>query len=216
MGWSEREKRLGLLLALFVVVSISLVCYMFFGREEPPAATFPVFEESEAASSPTVADATNMPGQEEAPVVVDIKGAVKRPGVYTLPAGSRVVDAVERAGGFLDDADPERINLAQPLSDGMAFRVPFLGEEREPAASPVPILEAGSSFGFSGGSAKININTATAAELDTLPGIGPAKAEAIIQYRTEHGPFQHVDQLLEVPGIGEKTLQNLRELITVH
>lgn len=215
MGWSEREKRLGTLLALSVLVTVSLLLYMFFGREEPPPASFPVFEESEAASSQAAHDGAE--GPEETPVVVDVKGAVKRPGVYALPAGSRVVDAVNEAGGFLEEADPERINLAQPLTDGMAFRVPFKGEEEVPNDGPAAAFSSGT--GISGGAgmaAKININTATAAELDTLPGIGPAKAEAIIQYRTEHGPFRHVDELLEVPGIGEKTLQNLRELITVH
>lgn len=216
MGWSEREKRLGLLLALCIVVLMSLVLYMHFGRDEPPLATFPAHEETEVVSlaaghgeaAVTVAETPDEP-----PVVVDVKGAVHHPGVYTLPAGSRVVDAVERAGGFLAEADPERINLAQPLTDGMAFRVPFQGEEVGPTGNGAPMI---STVGESGGSTKININTATASELDTLPGIGPAKAAAIIQYRTEHGPFQHVDELLEVPGIGEKTLQNLRDLITVH
>ena len=216
MRWSEREKRLGILLALSGVVLVSLVCYIIFEQEQGPVATFPPYEEPKADIEMATPDATRQAETVQTEVVVDVKGAVQHPGVYALPAGARVIDAVERAGGFLPEADPDRINLAQPLTDGMAFRVPFQGEEAGAGGlADVSSTLISSPVGNSG-SGKVNINTATASELETLPGIGPAKAEAIIQYRTEHGPFQHVDQLLEVPGIGEKTLQNLRDFITVH
>ncbi len=214
MRWSEREKRLGMLLALSGLVLISLLLYLQFGRVSEPSVTFPVYEEQDSEQE-SVADQANLRESEAAPLVVDVKGAVKQPGVYSLPAGARVVDAIERAGGLLEEADPERINLAQPLTDGMAFRVPYQGEQEKLPAEPVSASVASASGSFSD-SGKVNINTATEAELDTLPGIGPAKAAAIIKYREEHGPFQDISQLTRVPGIGEKTFQNLQDLITVH
>lgn len=145
---------------------------------------------------------------------VHVFGAVHEPGLYVLPAGARVVDAVAAAGGATDDAAVEGVNLARPLSDGEQLAVPTRdqiaqsgGSTAEPGqAAPGPVPGAGD---------KVNINTADAAALDSLPRIGPAIAERIIAWREENGPFSSVEDLLAVEGIGEKTLESLRELVTV-
>lgn len=140
-------------------------------------------------------------------IVIDIKGAVKKPGVYTMNEGDRVVDAIEKAGGFLKEADQNQLNLAGLLKDEMVIYVPKKGEQQEKP------LQANGSLQKDDG--KIRINSASVEELQKLQGIGPAKAQAIVTYREENGPFQTVDDLLEVSGIGEKTLENIKDDIVV-
>jgi competence protein ComEA len=144
-------------------------------------------------------------------VVVHVAGAVLRPGGITLPPGSRVVDAIDAAGGVAADADPGRHNLAAELTDGERVSVPRTGE-----AAPPPVEGAAGDGGASGErSGPVDLNTATLDQLDDLPGVGPATAQAIIDWRDEHGGFSSVDQLLEVRGIGEAKLADLRDLVTV-
>jgi competence protein ComEA len=140
------------------------------------------------------------------PLIVDVAGWVRRPGVYEFPPGSRVVDAVERAGGAQPGAELSLLNLAAPLVDGQQILVPKEG------AAPAPGV-TGTVPGATG--ALVNLNTADQATLETLSGVGPALATAIIQYRTEHGPFATIDQLDEVSGIGPATLEELRPHVTV-
>lgn len=140
-------------------------------------------------------------------VVVHVAGAVSAPGVYTLPADSRVDDAV-RAAGATADADLSQLNLAQKLADGQKITVPAAGETPAPADNAAP-----SDSGQSG--ALININTATREELETLPSIGEMRAQAIIAYREEHGGFRTTDELMEVSGIGEKIFADISPHITV-
>jgi competence protein ComEA len=148
-------------------------------------------------------------------IVVSVEGAVSRPGVYTLPSGSRVNDALVAAGGVRTDADLTTLNLAARLRDGQRLIVPSVSAAladglTAPGASPVP-----SQAPQEAPSGRININTATIEELDTLPGIGQAKAQAIVEYRTTHGPFRTVDELVLVDGISPAMLDRLRPLITV-
>lgn len=147
-------------------------------------------------------------------IVVSVEGAVAHPGVYTLPRDARVNDAVLAAGGLNADADLATVNLAARLRDGQRLVVPASGTSGDQAqatgASPVP--SRGSTSSQPG---LININTATIEELDTLPGIGPAKAQAIVDYRTAHGPFRSIDELVLVDGISLAMLERLRPLITV-
>lgn len=140
-------------------------------------------------------------------VVVHVAGAVSAPGVYTLPADSRVDDAV-RAAGATADADLSQLNLAQKLADGQKITVPAAGETPAPADNAAP-----SDSSQSG--ALININTATQEELETLPSIGEVRAQAIIAYREEHGGFRTTDELMEVSGIGEKIFADISPHITV-
>ena len=140
-------------------------------------------------------------------LIVDVAGAVRKPGVFEFQPGDRVIDAVERAGGALEKADLTLLNLAAPLTDGQQILVPKKGE----TPSGVPV-----GGGVSGGpTALVNVNSADEATLETLNGVGPVLAAAIIQYRTEHGPFASIDQLDEVSGIGPATLEDLRSQVTV-
>ncbi|MCF6408556.1 helix-hairpin-helix domain-containing protein [Pseudalkalibacillus salsuginis] len=135
-------------------------------------------------------------------LVVDVKGAVRKPGVFEMKSGQRVNDVVQLAGGFSEDADVNSVNLAQVLVDEMVIYVAKVGEEALPVVSNEK--EDG----------KIDINRAEDTELETIPGIGPSKAGAIIAYREENGPFSSIDELVNVPGIGQKTLEQLKEYIT--
>ncbi|GAB2838144.1 ComEA family DNA-binding protein [Microbacterium insulae] len=143
-----------------------------------------------------------------AAVYVHVSGAVAEPGLYVLGEGARVMDAVAAAGGFADDADRAAVNLARPVSDGEQLAVPAEGEV-PPTADPA----TGAAGGAAGG--VVDLNTADLATLDTLPRIGPALAQRIIEWREANGRFTSVEDLLAVPGIGDKMLESLRELVTV-
>ena len=135
-------------------------------------------------------------------VVVHVAGAVRRPGVYSLRAGARVDDAVRRAGGARARADLSALNLAAELQDGRQVLVP----RRTPSAAPGTAATGGAT-------GPVNLSTATLEQLDTLDGIGPATAQKIIDFRTEHGGFASVEELGEIAGIGEKRLAGLREQV---
>jgi len=143
-------------------------------------------------------------------LLVDVAGWVRTPGVYEFQEGDRVIDAIEAAGGPRRDAALENLNLAAPLADGTQILVVRRGEGTAPGA--VGGVGAGAS---AGGSTLVNINTASASELDSLPGVGEVIAQRIVDFRTANGPFGSVDDLLEVSGIGEVTLEDMRELVTV-
>lgn len=139
---------------------------------------------------------------------VHVSGAVREPGLYVLPAGCRVVDAIAAAGGFAEDADRNAVNLARTLEDGEQLPVPREGDAPPPAEGP-PAGPAASADG------RVDLNTADATLLETLPRIGPALAERIIAWRDDNDGFTSVEDLLAVPGIGDKMLESLRDLVTV-
>ncbi len=143
-------------------------------------------------------------------VVVDVAGWVRSPGVYELPVGSRVVDALQRAGGARPGADLTSINLAALLTDGEQVVV---GKRGSTLGSGSSVTGGGGATGAGGG--LVNINTASLDDLETLPGIGPALGQRIIDYREQHGAFASVDDLLNVSGIGDQRLADLRDLVTV-
>ena len=152
--------------------------------------------------------ASSQPGSSEpsGDLVVDVAGKVRRPGIAVLPPGSRVVDALEAAGGARRGVDLTSLNLARPVVDGEQILVgvaPAAGVAGS-LGSPTP-----------SGTTLVNLNTADQAALETLPGVGPVTAEAILGWRTEHGGFTSVDELLEVDGIGEATLADLAPLVTL-
>lgn len=170
-------------------------------------------------SLPRPVEVAEVPGPGDAPlpaasagpspevvILVDIAGWVRRPGVYEFEEGARVIDAIDAAGGARSGALLESLNLAAPLADGIQILVPRQGETVAPPAS------GGAAAGVAG---LINVNTATPTELEELPDVGEVIAQAIVDYRTENGPFTSVDQLLDVSGIGDATLENIRELVTV-
>lgn len=157
-------------------------------------------------SGTTPAGATGSPS-EEVVMLVDVAGWVRHPGVYEFAGDARVIDAIEAAGGARPGAQLESLNLAAQLVDGTQVLV-----LRQGAEAPAPVGGGGRGV-VAGG--LVNVNTATLDQLDTLPGIGPVTAQAIIDYRTESGPFTSVDQLDDVSGIGEVTLAEIRDLVTV-
>lgn len=200
--WTPLEKKL---LGGILILGIAVIGLLFLfirssnSDEEIP---LPAYQMQEEQSEETER-------KESGYLVVDVKGAVKNPGIYRLSSEARTMDAITEAGGPSKEADLDRVNLAAPLADGMAIYIPKKGEE----TFPIPGIEAGGEQGSQGG--KININTAGLDELQQLNGIGPSKAEAILRYREENGLFSSIDELTNVPGIGEKTLENLREQVTV-
>lgn len=139
-------------------------------------------------------------------ILVDVAGWVRRPGVYEFAEGARVIDAIDAAGGARPGAVLSSLNLAAPLVDGTQVLVPKQSQS-------APTTETGT--GTSGAMGLVNVNSATNAELETLPGIGEVIAQAIVDHRTENGPFTSVEQLVDVSGIGDATLENIRELVTV-
>lgn len=142
--------------------------------------------------------------EEQTSVIVDIKGEVVQPGVYEVAFDARIHDVIELAGGFSGEADQTHVNLAQKVQDEMMIIVPKIGEA---------VSTSGSNTSSS--SDKVKINYATQEEIETLSGIGPSKAQAIIQYREEHGFFNSVEDLLQISGIGEKTLEKIKEDIQI-
>ncbi len=157
-------------------------------------------------SRPAVVTSTT---QRAAGIVVHVAGAVARPGVVELPLGSRVIDAVEAAGGGLPDADLDRLNLAAKIVDGERVLVPKVGELSVAAPDPVTGEPSATVDGL------VNLNTATVAQLEELPGIGPVLAAAILDERESRGGFRSVNELRDVRGIGEKRFADLRDRVTV-
>ena len=139
-----------------------------------------------------------------AEVVIDVAGAVRRPGLYRLAQGSRVADAVRRAGGATRRADLSLLNLAQLVSDGEQVIVPRRG---------APAAAASGATGAVPATGPVHLNSATVEQLDTLPGVGPVTAQKIVDYRTKHGAFSSVDELDAIPGIGPARLDELRDLV---
>ena len=192
-------------------------------RVPPPAVESTLPTIAPAASAAT-GDGAPVPSAVPAlDVVVHVAGEVRSPGVYSLAPGARVVDALAAAGGPTPAADLDRVNLAVPLGDAVQVYVPRRGR-RAPSRAPQPLPQPGvnapsmpapatGATDAANGSALVNLNSATAQQLDDLPGVGPATAAAIIGHRERNGPFQSVDDLLAVPGIGPTKLARLRDLV---
>jgi competence protein ComEA len=162
---------------------------------------------SEAALAPPAAPPpeTSTAAAPAAPLVVDVVGAVHRPGLYRLHEGARIADAVARAGGATGRADVALINLAAPLADGQQVVVPKRGSGA--GGSAAPAAPAGTPAG------PVHLNTATLQQLDTLPGVGPVTAQKILDYRQKHGSFSSIDELDAVPGIGPSRMEQLKDLV---
>ncbi|PID02197.1 comEA protein [Sporosarcina sp. P2] len=202
-------------IAAFAVLSTVL----FFPREQPDQLSEehgqPLFEPIETMETTVQNKELEAPIELVAEAVsvailVDVKGAVKHPGLYSMQDGDRLLDAVDKAGGYTEAADTRLLNHAQRLQDESVIYVPIAGEE------PPVYEQPASSSSTDSSTAKVNINTANESDFQTLPGIGPAKAMAIVQYREEHGPFSQLDGMKSVSGIGDKTFEKLEPLIILN
>lgn len=218
--WSLRERIIAII-ALILVVSMGVILVAQSSKMNRLEEDLFVLQSMEQITAERLVSEEIETLEEEKPqegispilYIIDVKGAVQRPGVYTVTQGGRVVDAITAAGGLLDEATTRHVNLAAPLQDGMAIYIPFHGEEG--VDSVLSWNQAGQPTLTGESKELININTASKVELMRLPGIGESKAQTIIQFREEHGRFQSVDDLLQVSGIGAKTLAKFRDQITV-
>lgn len=221
--WIEKIKEYKLFLGLAAVGLVIGGLFLFWPKQPPEAPetvisqlemvdqeTSPKEDTSLSSSSQQRSEEKMEPSQEK--IMVDVKGAVRQAGVYELPVGSRVYDAVQKAGGMTDEANSQSVNLAQKLEDESIVYVAKNGEEIAPVASASAGTTSGEQQSKDG---KVNLNTATEAELQTISGIGQKRAQDIIAYREGKGKFQSVDELKNVSGIGQKMLEKLKEHVTV-
>jgi competence protein ComEA len=197
VSWRLPAGRLKAVVALAVAAGVLLSWWLLSARPRT----------SEPESVSLTARTEHSTGDSTRALVIDVEGKVKRPGIVTLPRGSRVHHAIARAGGVVDGADTSSLNLARILADGEQVVVGAAGA----GGAAVP-ANGGPVSGPVGG--RVSLNSATREQLDTLPGVGPVTAQAIVAYRTAHGGFQRVEDLLDVKGIGEQTLADLKDLVS--
>lgn len=195
--WLEIHKFKMILIFLITILGI----YFYYFSSNKKEVTFnqevtPLIEEQEQ-----VKDEEKI----EINIMVDVKGEVLEPGVYHATQGERVMDLIRKAGGFTKDANQNQVNLSQHIADEMVIFVPKIGEEGAVIQNEGEIK----------GNNLVNINKATEIELQTLPGIGPSKATAIIEYREKNSGFKSIEDLKEISGIGEKTFEKLESSISV-
>jgi competence protein ComEA len=214
--WRERLASLsrGEMVALVAAIAVTLAgAGLWYTRSLPK----PVEIATRPRNTAAITDGTGPSGSTAAPgppILVDVAGWVRSPGVYEFRDGDRVIDAIEAAGGARRGAVLETLNLAAPLADGSQILVPA-PPAKQGAAPAGSTGAAPLAPGAPAPGALVNVNTATATDLEALPGIGEVIAQAIVDYRTENGPFASVDALLDVSGIGDATLAEIRDLVTV-
>ncbi|KRG15525.1 hypothetical protein ACA30_05370 [Virgibacillus soli] len=198
--WLEKHKHMMIVLVIAIIILL-LVLFRFQQKDEV-AVTEPIWMEAESEQlEKEKQDIKTTPEK----IFIDLKGAIKKPGLYEVEEGERVYDVVEKAGGLLKTADEKQINFAMKLYDEMVIYIPEINELGLEVSYPGEMN--------SNNDEKVNINQADAAELETLPGIGPSKAATIIQYREENGSFKEIEELMNISGIGEKTFEKLKEQI---
>lgn len=218
-----------IVLAIVVITVLGIAGFVLLRNPDPPEASAAADPQTAQPQSPagagqgSSADAPVQVSADAEEVTAHVVGAVAEPGVVRLQGGARVVDAIEAAGGLSSDAQPEGVNLARLVEDGEQIIVPDRSslptgqghEGGDQGAGQATSTGPGTGQAGSQANTKVNINHAEAAELETLPGVGPATAQAIITHREENGPFGSVEDLVLVHGIGDATLARLREHITV-
>lgn len=196
--------------ALTALLAVALAVWRFWPAAPAPEVAFDGEDAPPAAEDMSAAEASS---SVVPTVAVHVAGAVLRPGVYILKPGDRVADAIAEAGGALGSAAPDAVNLARIVSDGERIYIPT---QEEAASGPLadPAGSAAGAWDASQTPGKIDINKATASELEELPGVGPATAEKIVKDREANGPFRAPEDLMRVPGIGPKKFEAMRDLVT--
>lgn len=202
MGEDKREKLLLAAIVIFLIAGAGI--WLWRGAESKAK------YEKQVSVEDTLQEQTDAGAKAEnkGDICVHIVGGVAQPGVYQLPDGSRLYELIEKAGGTVDGADTEAINMAEVIADGSQYRIPLKGE------SPQQTAQTGGSGGTSGAD-KIDINHADIQQLDKIPGVGEATAEKIVAFREKNGRFSKPEDLMEVPGIGEKKFDAMKDVITV-
>ncbi|MGG4451000.1 helix-hairpin-helix domain-containing protein [Brevibacillus porteri] len=231
LEWWERYRRIILLTAAVLFVGCS---YWIYQRDQSHKSDeLPLHSPAYAASNLETKEltdnsATAQPAKSKKatpekekdkeppppPLYVDVKGQVKNPGLYQFESGTRVANAIEKAGGALPNADLVQINLAAPLTDGAALVIPLKGATA-PVSSSIGLVQSATNGSTTGASSAINLNTATVEELMSLPGIGEARAKAIVDYRSKQGTFRSTDDLKQIEGIGEKMFARIKDRLVV-
>src|SRR5690606_15445238 len=201
MTWIEKYKTIIIGVLIIIVITFIYITQ----RKESEMTSNTDFSIVEKKMNMLQEEKINSP-PEKKEIFVDIKGAVQHPGLYEAEEGERVADLIHKAGGLLKEADENLINFALKVEDEMVIYIPIQGEEVE-----FPLENPSSQNSEN----KININKANNAELETLPGIGPSKAETIIKYREQHGLFEQIEDIQNISGIGEKTFEKLKDKITI-
>ncbi|MBE3570095.1 MAG: helix-hairpin-helix domain-containing protein [Bacillales bacterium] len=202
-----------------IATSIGILLFFYYQtghkeRLDQPSIVMPKEEAKENTHKKSIEEKVEEESKPQL-VMIDVKGAVMRPGIYEATSNDRIYDIVQKAGGFRKEADQTKVNLAQKLQDEMVVYIPKVGEKEPTAISQrVPSAKPANS-GNGQGEILVNINTATAEELQNLPGIGKTRAQSIIEYRETNGPFQKVEDLKNISGIGDKTYDKLKDKVTL-
>ena len=216
---------------IVVILSIIIIAFLYYIYTKDKS-TFISSEELKVENT-TEKETEEVKEEEKQKIVVHVSGAVNKEGIVELEADSRISDAIDKAEGLAENADTKKINLAFKLEDGMKIYIPKIGEEESEeiqestgdetskyitSSSGVVDTqenESGKNIGEKTTTGKVNINTASQTELETLPGIGPATSSKIISYRKENGKFESIEEIKEVSGIGDAKFENIKELICI-
>jgi len=209
-NFSRQEK---IIVLIIIAVLLTIFSWKIYNQEKSTITIIPADENETQNENISVKEDLN----EETICIIHVAGAVKTPGVYQLSSDKRIVDAVKNAGGGLENADFDSINLAARIFDGQKIFIPFIPENIEGFThkNETPIKES-IQYNRSYSNNLLNLNQVTSKDLENLPGIGPVLAQSILEYRTNNGFFKNIEDIMDVPGIGEKRFESIKEYITVY